>query len=257
MFAHLRQRVQDKTRRLSYRRKARVFCVGTAKSGTHSIDTMFDRGVRTSHEPADHELLSVILEQDTKEEAARGLGPRVRERVEYLCLDVDSSQLNFFILDALLAEYPDARFLLPIREPKRWLRSFIDDSLRRETTPAWQAFRDLRFGSDTPHPPEEAPLARRGLYTLDGYLAYWHWHNHCVLERVPEQRLLVFPTRDIDSRARQISRFCGIDEQHVNPQGTHAFKNDRRFGVLEELDPDYLQSKIDAYFDSRLQALVG
>ena len=74
---------------------------------------------------------------------------------------------------------------------------------------------------------------------------------------MPEERLLVFPTRDIDRRASQISRFCGIGERHVNPHGTHAFKNDRRFGVLEELEPDYLQSKIDAYFDPRLQALVG
>lgn len=242
---------------MSYQRKARAFCVGTAKSGTHSIDTMFDRGIRTSHEPADHELLKVILAQGSAAAPARWLRPMVRERVEYLCLDVDSSQLNFFILDALLAEYPEARFLLPIREPKLWLRSFIDDSLRRETTRQWQAFRDLRFGSDTPHPPEEAPLARHGLYTLDGYLAYWRWHNHRVLELVPEERLLVFPTREIDSRASEISHFCGIDSQHVNPRGTHAFKNDRRFGVLEELDPDYLQSRIDAYFDPRLQAVLG
>ena len=32
--------------RMSYRRKGRLYCVGAAKSGTHSIDAMFDGTVR-------------------------------------------------------------------------------------------------------------------------------------------------------------------------------------------------------------------
>src|SRR5690606_23773254 len=87
---------------LSYRRKCRLYCVGAAKTGTHSIDAMFDDTVKSQHEADDDEVISKILQISSGTISNKNLLTYIRQRDKKLCLDVDSSQLNFFLLDQLL-----------------------------------------------------------------------------------------------------------------------------------------------------------
>lgn len=234
--------------RLNYTRKSRLYCVGAAKTGTHSIDSMFDKTVRSKHEADSEEVIKKILDISEHRINREELLSYVRKRDARLCLDVDSSQLNFFLLDYLLPEFPDARFLLTIRDCYSWLTSFIDDSLRRGTSKNWIKLREHRFQSSTlSHPPEERALQKRGLYTLSGYLSYWAKHNEKVLLSVPHDRLLVVRTEEISKRIYDIADFAGLPRSSVQAGQSHSFKNPEKFNVLKEIDKDYLQQKVQEF----------
>ena len=235
-------------RRMSYRRKARLYCVGTAKSGTHSIDAMFDSTVRSVHEAESGPVIRKILEIAQGQVAEAEVRAYLRERDERLQLDVDSSQLNFFLIDYLLHEFSDARFLLTIRDCYSWLNSFINDSLRRNTSKDWIRLREFRFRADEfEHPPAEQALKARGLYTLDGYLSYWACHNHKVLTTIPADRLFIVRTNEITEKAHEIARFAGLPAHAVRVEASHSFKNPQKFDVLQEIDRAHLEAKVEAH----------
>ena len=219
-----------------------------AKTGTHSIAALFGTPVRAMHEANADDLLPRILQFLDGRFTDGEMTSYIHAMDKELRLDVDSSQLNFFILDILIREFPGARFLLTIRDPYSWLNSFIDDSLRRTTSEAWIRLRDYRFGAGTfSHPPEEQVLKDHGLYTLDGYLSYWRAHNEKVLSSVPPQQLLVVRTDEISDRVYEVADFAGLPGSAVRRERSHAFRNQQRFGILEKVDRDYLQGKIEWY----------
>lgn len=225
-----------------------MMCVGTAKSGTHSIAALFDDPVRSAHEATADGFLDRILRYLEGRLPPQELTSYLHRRNTLLRLDVDSSQLNFFVLDILLREFETARFLLTIRDAYSWLNSFIDDSLRRTTSGDWIRLREARFRSAAfTHPAEERELEQLGLYTLDGYLSYWRMHNEKVLGLVPASRLLVVRTDQIAERSFEIADFAGLSRSSVRPEKAHAFRNPHKFHVLKKLNRDYLESKVASH----------
>ena len=195
--------------RLKHPRRNRLYCVGAAKTGTHSIHSMFDDTVRSRHEAYSEELIEKILDLHEERITDAEMLSYVRQRDRRLRLDVDSSQLNFFLIDYLLDEFPDALFLLTIRDCYSWLDSFINDSLRRSTSKNWLRLRELRFQAGAlSHPAEERALKDKGLYNLDGYLSYWANHNNKVLSSVPKDRLMIVRTQAISRAAPDIAAFA-------------------------------------------------
>jgi hypothetical protein len=228
--------------------RTRIFCVGMAKSGTHSIAQVFSDAVRSRHEASAAELLPRILQFVEGRLADQELTSYIRQRDEQLRLDIDSSQLNFFILNILLREFPAARFVLTIRDPYSWVDSFIDDSLRRTTSEDWIRLRDIRFRRSTfDHPDEERVLKEYGLYTLDGYFSYWRMHNDKVLSSIPPNQLLVLRTDQITQRISELADFASLPRSVVRAERSHAFRNPQRFGIFRKLDKDYVKSKIALY----------
>lgn len=232
--------------RLSYKRQARFYCVGAAKTGTHSIGSIFDQTIRSGHEADSEEVISQILAVVSGQTSATDLRTHIRQRDKRLCLDVDSSQLNFFLLDHLLDEFPDARFLLTIRDCYSWLDSFINHSLRQGASDNWTKLRDYRFQDGIfSHPPEEQALQERGLYTLKGYLTYWSHHNNKVLSSVPEDRLLVVKTNEIADKIFDIADFAGLPKAAIQADQAHAFKNSEKFHVLKKISEAYLEATVE------------
>ena len=245
MLREVKTKASSTYMRLSYRRKARVYCVGTAKSGTHSIAEMFDNTVRSGHEPEYREVIQKIFEITEGKMSESAALSYVRARDKRLCLDIDSSQLNFFILGYLLEAFPDARFILTIRDCYSWLDSFINHSLRRNARKEWIALRDYRFQAHTlSHPSEEQALKERGLYTLDGYLSYWAHHNHKVLSSIPQDRLMVLKTKEITQSAQAIAAFTGLPKETILLEKSHAFKNPEKYNVLREIEEAHLEAKV-------------
>lgn len=232
----------------NFRKKTQLYCVGAAKTGTHSVSAMFDKKVRTQHEAEFEEVIAKILELlsgKINEQEIRGY---IRKRDRRLRLEIDSSQLNFFLLDYLLCEFPNARFLLTIRDCYSWLDSLINDSLRRNTSENWIKLREVRFGANKfVHYPQEKILLDKGLYTLDGYLSYWSAHNTRVLETVPENNLLVIKTQDISQSVHLIADFANISRNRILKDRTHAFKNPTKYGILKQIDRDFLESKVNQH----------
>ncbi|MGD1911608.1 MAG: sulfotransferase [Rivularia sp. (in: cyanobacteria)] len=234
--------------RIFQKRQTQLYCIGTAKSGTHSIASMFNKTVRSQHEPQDNGLIEQILDFEAGRSSSQNLKKYIRTREKQLHLDVDSSQLNFFVLDILINEFNNAKFLLTIRDCYSWLNSIINDSLRRTTSKEWIKFRDFRFKPEVfEHQPEENILKEHGLYTLNGYLSYWAMHNKKALSTVPDERLLIVRTDQISNKAYEIAEFAGLTQNSIDLQKSHAFKNPTKYGILSKIDSDYLEQRVHHY----------
>jgi len=233
--------------RIANRRRVQVYCAGSAKSGTHSIAAIFDGTARASHEPGVTQLLHAVLLRARKEFTPDAWRHFVLRRDRALWLEIDSSHLNVHLLDVLVRENPHARFILTIRDCYSWLDSMINHQLNRSSPtgvwPLWSPF--AMRASEFTHPPEEAALKERGLYTLDGYFSYWADLNATVLNSVPEDRLLVVRTHEISQQAEQIARFAGLP---LSSSGqTHTYRAPEKHGMLSRIDPHHLHGKMQQY----------
>ncbi|MGB7406785.1 MAG: sulfotransferase [Pacificimonas sp.] len=231
------------------RRGAPIFGIGAAKTGTHSLAAMFSDRVATMHEADAEARIEQILARDTgaNPKAARSeILDLLRRGDRRRRLKIDASQVNIYLLDELEELFPDARYVMTVRPARTWLRSIIDDSLRRDVSPMWHRFRDYRFARPEGFAPEDGPLQARGLYPLAGYLDYWCQAIERPLAAIPRGRLLIVQVSDLAAEAGNIARFCGIDDRAVSEQRAHSFSNPERFDVLSEFDQPELDARIDA-----------
>ena len=235
-------------------RRLLAFGVGMAKSGTHSLAALFEKHYRAAHEADSSRLIDAILDRACGRWTDADLRDHLRRRDARLALEVDSSQLNFFILDELLDMFPDARFILTMRDCASWLDSLINHALSRTPTPGWVRLREHRFAiPGTAHSTAELCLAKRGLYTLDGYLRYWTRHNATVLERVPKPRLLIVKTREIAARGADIADFLGIAPSTLHPAAAHSNRARQRYDMLARLPQAHLALKVQEHCGPLMQ----
>ena len=221
----------------------RVFGVGAAKTGTHTLAQMFEDHVRTGHEADADALIRRFLHKAETGDAAP-LHKFLRWRDRLRGLKIDSSSVNAYLIDDLLTLYPDSRFLLTIRPPGPWLRSMLDHSVLRDPTDAWKRFRTYRFGTGDDFPPEEAELQKPGLFPVSRYLDAWTFSVSEALDKIPEDQLLILQTSEIGPRAREFAEFCGLGPE-IAPKTTHAYANRFRSGLLDTLPRDYLAEKLE------------
>jgi hypothetical protein len=230
-------------------KRTRLFCVGTAKSGTHSIASMFVRSVRARHEPDRKNLIPTILEIGAGRLAGDALKEWVRARDRKLRLRVDSANMYFFLLDTFRDEYPEAKFLLTIRDCYSWLNSVMRHALRfSNPAPMWADYRKLLYQPERhPHAPEERALQERGLYSLDAYLSNWAEHNQSVFDKIPAGKLMVLKTNEIGIKAAEVARYAGLPEALVLSHQTHSFENPIKGNLLQEVPRDFLERKVEEH----------
>lgn len=233
----------------------RVFGVGCAKTGTHSLGEMFEGFVETRHEPDAIRLIQLLLERERTGDRTKLL-KFLEQRDRKLQLKVNASHVNIYLIQELEELFDDSRYVLTIRQPLHWLRSFTDDSLRRDARQEWIDFRKFRFGPASGHPDAEAPLAERGLFTLAGYFGYWESAISTLRARIPAERLMIVQTEELGPRASEIAAFAGIDIGEKGPSKTHSFQNTERFGVLDDIDRDYLLATCEATLGETARAVL-
>jgi hypothetical protein len=216
------------------------------KTGTHSLAAMFEGHYRAAHEAEAEGLMALLFDVWDGNRPWSDVAPFLRARDARLDLEVDASLVNGEVVSDLVRLFPDARFVLTVREPRAWLDSMANHSQAHATPPHWVRWRDHRFrAGELTHPPQEAALAERGLYTLDGYLGSWARHNRMVLEAVPADRLLVLRTEDLGGRLADLARFAGIPVETLDASRVHEFPATERYGTLDELDPDHVADRIE------------
>lgn len=250
MMQRIKEKLKNRYRssflyRLTNPRRTHVYCVGTAKSGTNSIGTIFGDQLLSAHEPESAATINLILDNAAGRISKEKLKQYLLERDRRLRLDIDSSQLNFFLLDQLLELFPESKFVLTIRNPYAWLDSLINHSLARTASGEWLKLRDFRFRPNVfSHSPKEQILKHKGLYTLDGYLSYWAGHNRTVIDKVPAERLLIVRTEKISECADEIAAFAGVPRDDFNRDKSHANKARAKYDLLDAIDQEYLEDRI-------------
>ncbi|HEX4793525.1 MAG TPA: sulfotransferase [Humisphaera sp.] len=226
-------------------RRFHAFGIGAAKSGTHSIAALFGGQYASDHEAGHSAMIKATFARVTGAMTDAQADRFIRDRDKHLKLEMDSSQLHCPFLDVMVRLFPEARFILTIRDCYGFLNSVIDHQLARPVSKSWQRLRHLRF-SGFGYSPHEKALAERGLFTIDGYLSYWFRHNQMALSHVPDDRLLIVKTKQISADIDKIAAFLGVSPQTLDTQAAHAYPAQQRYGLLAKIDPKFLQDRVDA-----------
>ena len=238
--------------RLTYRRKCRFYVVGIGKSGTTSLAGMFNHTIIARHEPMQSEMVQALWDLRMGRIDRADLRALVLRRDKEYCADVNSAEVNGSFVDILLEEFPDALFLLTMRDPYSWMDSAFNHTMNLETLQERKR-RALQRALQRKHPPEEQSLEAEGLSTLDHRLAQWNQHNQTVLSIVPEHRLLIVRTRDITKRAYEIADFAGLTRSSIRLSRSHKNQAPRKHHLLDGIDRKYLDMKVQEHCGSLMK----
>ena len=252
IISGIRRKLQNTYIRLTYRRKCRLYGVGLAKSGTVSVARMFNRTVVARHEPMQSEMQQALRDLRKGRIDRADLRALVLKRDKEYCTDVNSAGINVRFMDILLEEFPDALFLLTMREPYSWMDSVFNHKVNVVTLQERKR-KALRRKLQCKHPPEEQSLEAEGLSTLDHRLAQSNQHNQTVLSTIPEHRLLIVKTMDITKRAYEIADFTGLPRSTIRLSRSHQNQAPRKHHLLEGIDRKHLDMKVQEHCGSLMK----
>ncbi len=210
---------------------------------------MFSKNVRAGHEVRSLELIDKILDRHNGRISETEMTAWLLARDYELALEVNSAAQNFWVMDILLREFPDARFVLTIRDCYSWLNSHINQRLRfPNVDPRWAMLRELRLSPNARvYESGEQVLKEKDLYSLDAHFSHWTLHNARVLAEVPAGRLLVVRTDQIGQRALEIAGFAGLPPHAVRLHRTHEYKNPIKQEIVRQIDRDFLERKVEQH----------
>jgi hypothetical protein len=226
-------------------RRFHAFGVGCPKTGTHSLVGLLGR-YRAAHEPENELLIPHILRGTPRTAAARAALMRGHDR--RLWLELESSHLLIHFLDTLVAEWPDARFVLTTRDCYSWLDSVQNWRRRRPVPSRWRELARFRWDVFVPaHVPDVPRDADGTPRRLDAALAYWALHQQLVLDTVPADRLLILRTHELAGSGDPLGRFLGIPARTLDTSQAHLFKTAAREETLGTIDRDTLDAAVERH----------
>jgi hypothetical protein len=225
------------------KRNLHSFCIGLPKTGTHSIARMLD--CRSAHEPETHIILYLYKNhlQGTMslEEQVRIL----KTRDVMLWLEMESSWVLGLVIKPLIAAFPQAKYVLTVREPMSWLESQINEEIETGKIEPFASAHAYMFG-EKEYTKEDAKLAELGHYSLAGYLSYWANQHRYILDNIPQEQLMIVKTQYITEKAENISNFVGANG--VDRQNTVSYERKNKKRRLSQLiNSDYLREQTVLY----------
>jgi hypothetical protein len=243
-------------------RRFQLFGVGLGKTGSTSIARIFGR-YRASHELDWARLLPLGARWYGGEASAAEVRRELRRRDWRFRLEVDSALFLVPFVDVLADLHPRAKFVLTIRDCFSWLSSRVDYDAAR---PAWRedpracTFALLytaqfdRYGER--FRPEEAALVESGLrYPIAAELRFWAEANERMISVIPNDRLLVVRTEDLDSSVGELARFAGVQVASLLP--VHANENPNRARLVERLPRGFVGDLAREYCGTVMERYWG
>jgi hypothetical protein len=235
----------------------KAYCVGMAKTGTTSLHTIFRHQYRSAHEAESGFLCRKLLAFFQGKIKEDQFIQYIKHRDQRLNLEMDSSALNHFLLDILVKEFSEAKFILTIRDCYSWLNSAINYYpsaqnfsyiywLRRHCRAFFNFVNETDKRNLAKYAKEEQVLADNNFFPLDVYFSNWAKHANKVLTTVPAERLLVVKTSEINQSIPQIEAFLGI-EPNTLPTNIHSNPAARKIHLLSQIDKDFLEAKANLH----------
>lgn len=226
-------------------RKAHVYCIGAAKTGTTSVAHIFNGFLRAAHEPNVSDTTKLVIryldDKLTKEDCVAAL----RQRDKKLNLELESSHPLGYFAPYLVKAFPDAKFVVTIRHPRSWLRSRLNFHMYRKPD-EWSEYRDFIWSRHHhEYAKEERCLKENGLYSLDAYLCQYSEQYRIIFDSIPESKRIVVKTSEISSKLNEISQFIGVNNKKIKPY--HTNKMDVEESVFDDIDGDFIDQSIDDY----------
>lgn len=237
IIRHLRHRLPS-----LFPRRMHVYCIGAAKTGTTSVAAMFKPEYLSAHEAEIETLNHKIIQYLENEIDSKDMESFILERDKRLKLEIESSHPMGYISDILANNFPEAKFVITIREPQSWLRSRLNFH-HKVDPPAWREYREYFWlRPHKGHSEAEKPLAQYSLSSLDVYLNQYADHYRRVLDAVPHEQRLIIKTHELKNSTDTLAQFVGITGECLHT--SHSNREPNKILPLENMDENYVKDKI-------------
>lgn len=225
----------------------KAFCVGQAKSGTASLAALLAANHRAAHEPERAQTLDMILRGSRGEISQQAFRDYLIERDRRLNLEYDIAWANQFIIGHLLAAFPEARFIVLIRDCYSWLESVVGHLISRQIPPDVRAFLDWWFQPQLhPHTRHDRALQERGLYSTAAFLSAWNRHVNNCSQSIPPQRRLILRTHELGRSHLRLADFLHIPVQGLDAGNGHLNRGTWSEGIECLLTPAFLNETVSS-----------
>lgn len=237
--------IYDKIRRKTGKvlpRRFHCYCIGAAKTATTSISSMFEHHFDSQHEAdiqnTNHNIINYLENKTTQEQMLDYL----KERDQQLQLELESTHSLIYIANELSSLFPDAKFIVTVREPMDWIRSRINFHFKKHP-PEWEEYRQYFWMDKTEgYADEEVLLKENDLASLDAYLSQYAQHYSLVAKNIPQNRRLIIRMDDISHKNTEIAEFLGIKASKIVPEHSNSQPNKAAF--IDQLDQQFVIQKI-------------
>lgn len=225
--------------------QAPVFCVGNFRTGAISLANLLRTRLRVAHEPDGYTFLRTLLARYQGRLEADDMDRFLIRRTCALNLDCEVSGFLPFVAADLHRLFPQARFILPLRDPLVWadylLRDIIDVR-RRFGWHFWDPVFAYWFGGEdrTRFEPEERLLEELDLFPLRHVFAHWYLSNQLVFNSIDRERLLVLRIDDLSDSLHQLEKFVGLEPGILTSDGLHTEWTPPGEQILAQLDATWV-----------------
>lgn len=225
----------------------KAFCVGQAKSGTASLYGLLATHYRAAHEPERENMLELILRGSRGEIEDNALRDYLVERDRRLHLDYDIAWANQFIIRHLLPTFPEAKFIVLIRDVYTWLQSIVGHLISREIPPDVRAFLDWWFKPHRyPHTRHDGGLKELGTYPVAAFLSAWNEHINVCTHLIPPDRRLVLRTHELNRSHQRLAEFLQIPVDCLAVYDGYRNRSTWAGRIESLLDRAYLNEMVDS-----------
>lgn len=225
------------------KRRIHVFCLGAAKTGTTSIAQIYNRVLRTAHEPEVLETTDLVMNSISTRITEMQCKELIKNRDRRLNLELESSHPLGYLSPFLVEIFPEAKFIITIREPRSWLKSRINFHLNKSPS-EWKKYRNFIWSRHhEKYSKEELFLEKSGLYSIDAYLKQYSEQYKMIFESIPKDKLIVVKTDEINNSVDVINKFIGYQGKDVFPIHANKLKDD--VGLDNKISSTYIDKKIN------------
>lgn len=223
-------------------RKAHVYCIGAAKTGTTSISHIFNGPLRSAHEPNVTATTKLVIQYLNGELNDERCAKALKQRDKKMNLELESSHPLGYFAPHLAKMFPAAKFVITIRDPRSWLKSRLNFHLHRKPD-EWTEYRDFIWSRHhTGYTQEESHLEANGLYSIEAYLRQYSEQYRIIFDSIPHERRIVIKTNEISHKIDEISHFIGISNSGLEPSHTNKMNVDD--SIYDQINDEFINSKV-------------
>lgn len=223
-------------RRVLQPRRFQLYGVGAPKSGTHSVARMFEGQYRASHEG--HPTVSVdLLARRRAGLSGDQLRAELLVRDARVWAECESASFLAWFVDELGVMFPDASFVVPVRDCRSWVDSVIDQHRNHSSREPFLTLRRLYFG-ERPSTPGDEGLPAHGHRPLENFVSYWRDHHEFLLRHLDDDRSLWVWLPELASSRPRLERLIGAPIHDAAGGRAHAYRAPEKHRTLDRLETD-------------------
>lgn len=172
------------------KRTFHAYCIGLPRSGTHSIAYALGSYYNSLHEPSARATIELIMKYHKGVISTKETKNILAKRDYNFNLDLEASHYLHHIVNLLTELFPEAKYILTVRNPYSWLKSEINKNIQVNSY-FWGDIQKFRYGRYDFNFDHEDEILRtyQGVYPIKSYIQYWYDHLKKILEEVPKERI--------------------------------------------------------------------